>query len=112
VRFEVKMSERPGAVWLRISGELDVLTTPKLSAELNVIVRRSAQDVVLDLRSAVFLDSAGLQLLLVTQRRLGQTGRRLTVVCDDGPVRRLIELTRLQGALGLVSGAEAEPEMS
>lgn len=101
------VNERRDTVWLAISGELDVLTTPRLAAELNTIVRRTRHDVVLDLRESTFVDSAGLQLLLGTQRRLRQASRRLTVVCDEGPVRRLIELTRLAEILGLVTGAEA-----
>jgi anti-sigma B factor antagonist len=108
IRFGLHQEDRPDAVWLRISGELDVLTTPKLAAELNTIVRRSTQDVVVDLREADFIDSAGLQILLGTQRRLSHASRRLRVICDEGPVKRVIELTRVGEILGLVSGAEAE----
>jgi anti-sigma B factor antagonist len=107
VQFEMTVSERPDAIWLRLEGELDILTTPKLATELNMIVRRLTQNVVVDLRDAVFIDSAGLQILLGTQRRLNQAARRLTVVCDEGPIRRVIEMTRLTDALGLISGAEA-----
>lgn len=107
VRLDVTVSERSDAVWLQISGEIDVLTTPRLAAELNTLVRRSQHDVVVDLRGTEFIDSAGLQLLLGTQRRLRRAARRLTVVCDEGPVRRVIELMRLGEGLGLVSGAEA-----
>lgn len=101
------VTEHPDAIWLRLSGELDILTTPKLAGELDTIVRRATLDVVVDLRQAVFVDSAGLQLLLGTQRRLSQASRHLSVVCDEGPVRRVIEMTRLEEALGLISGAEA-----
>jgi anti-sigma B factor antagonist len=107
VRFAMTVGERPDAIWLELSGELDILTTPKLAAELNTIVRRSTLNVVLDLRQAVFIDSAGLQILLGTQRRLRQASRRLTVICDEGPVRRVIEMTRLDDILGLVDGAQA-----
>lgn len=107
IRFGVEVTEQSARVWLRIWGEIDVLTTPKLAAELDLIVRRSTHDVVVDLRETEFIDSAGLQILLGTQRRLGRTRRRLAVVCDEGPVRRVIELTRLTEVLGLVSGPEA-----
>jgi anti-anti-sigma factor len=61
---------------------------------------------VLDLRETEFIDSAGLQILLGIQRRLSQASRKLTVICDDGPVRRVIELTRLAEVLGLTRGDE------
>lgn len=107
VRFTITETRHTGAICLEIVGELDVLTVPKLAAELNGVVRRSQEDVIIDLRRADFIDSAGLQVLLGAQRRLGQTARRLTVICDEGPVRRVIELTRLGEILGLVRGDEA-----
>ncbi|HLY50011.1 MAG TPA: STAS domain-containing protein, partial [Solirubrobacteraceae bacterium] len=98
MRFGITEAQAAGAVRLEIMGELDILTAPKFATELNTIVRRSHQDIVVDLRQADFLDSAGLQILLGAQRRLSHDGRKLKVVCDEGPVRRVIELTRLEEA--------------
>jgi anti-anti-sigma factor len=53
----------------------------------------------------MFIDSAGLQVLLAAHRRLSRAGRGLAVVCDDGRVRRVIELSRLIETLGVVSDA-------
>ncbi|HTX30056.1 MAG TPA: STAS domain-containing protein [Solirubrobacteraceae bacterium] len=106
VHFAIARRVESGVVRLEIEGELDVLTTPRLASELDDLVRRSDDDVVVDLRGTGFIDSAGLQLLLGTQRRLGRASRTLTVICDDGPVRRVIELTRLDEALGLTRGDE------
>ena len=57
----------------------------------------------LDLREAQFIDSAGLQFLLLTRRRLLQASRNLTVICDEGPVLRVIELARLIEPLHVVT---------
>lgn len=107
VRFGIEVTDRPKGMAVRIWGEIDVLTTPRLATELGTVVRRSTGDLVVDLREVEFMDSSGLQILLSTQRRLSRASRRLTVVCDEGPVRRVIELTRLAEILGLVSGDEA-----
>lgn len=104
VRFELKVIDEGASVRLQIAGELDVLTTPKLAGELNTLVRRSTQDVIVDLRGADFIDSAGLQILLSAHRRLSSASRTLTVVCEDGPVRRLFEMTRVGEMLGLNRG--------
>lgn len=106
VHFAITRTTEPGIVRVEIEGELDVLTTPRLATELNSLVRQSNDDIVVDLRRTEFIDSAGLQILLGTQRRLGRFSRSLTVVCDDGPVRRVIELTRLEEAFGLTRGRE------
>lgn len=89
---------------VQVDGELDVLTVPKLAARVNGVIRASTGDVVLDLRGVSFMDSAGLQLLLNTRRRLLAATRSMVVICEQGPVRRVIELARLTEALG-VSGS-------
>jgi anti-anti-sigma factor len=57
---------------------------------------------VLDLVETQFIDSAGLAILLNLRRRLERRGRQLRVLCGDGPVRRVIEMARLEEALGVV----------
>jgi anti-sigma B factor antagonist len=101
VQFRMTLTQEPEHVRIQIWGELDVLTTPRLSSELNRLVHRGQGDVVVDLRTTEFIDSAGLQILLSAQRRLSRLSRRLTVVCDEGPVRRVFEMTRLAEPLGL-----------
>lgn len=98
-RFELKVEHRPDALVVQVEGEVDVLTGPKLMARLNALLRKRPTDVVLDLRSVRFMDSAGLQILLLTRRRLLHESRALSVICADGPVSRLIELARLNETL-------------
>lgn len=104
VQFELSEHRRDGTVLLRIAGELDVLTAPKLAARLDDLVRSPADDLVVDLDETAFIDSAGLHTLLNAQRRLTRRGRPLSVICAPGPVRRAIELARLAGTLNLVPG--------
>lgn len=101
VRFGIAETREPGSVSFLITGELDVLTVPRLAAQLDPVVRRSKDDVVIDLRGAEFMDSAGLQILLSTQRRLERGSRKLTVRCEHGAVRRVIELARVEEMLGM-----------
>ncbi len=87
---------------LHLSGELDISTTPRLNAQLDELVRQEGGGAVtIDLRELRFVDSTGLHVLLNVQRRLTRQGRRLRVVCAAGPVRRAIELSRLDETLGL-----------
>jgi anti-anti-sigma factor len=102
-RFSLWIDHQPQQVVVRVDGELDILTTPKLAARLNGVIRASTADVVLDLRSVEFIDSAGLQILLNMRRRLLTASRMLSVICDDGPVKELIEFTRLTEALRVTS---------
>jgi anti-sigma B factor antagonist len=90
IRF--KLSER---------GELDVLTAPRFAVRVEEIVRQCDCDLTVDLRGVQFIDSAALHVLLNAQRRLTRSSRRLTVICDDGPVHRVFELSRLVETLGV-----------
>ena len=92
-----------GITVVSVTGEVDILTAPKLVTRLDDLIRRHRGDVVIDLSDAGFIDSMGLHALLNAQRRLSRQSRSLAVVCGPGPVRQLIELTRLEDALGLAS---------
>jgi anti-sigma B factor antagonist len=102
-RFELRTDHQQNAVVIHVDGELDALTVPKLAARLTGVIRSCSTDVVLDLRDVRFIDSAGLQLLLNARRRLLSTSRTLSVICDDGPIRRMIELARLTETLRVTS---------
>ncbi len=102
VRFDMREQRIAGLLTITVEGELDLLTAPTLVAQIADLVRAEPADVVLDLVETEFIDSAGLAILLNLQRRLDRRGRRLRVVCDDGPVRRVIEMARLEEALGVV----------
>ena len=53
-------------------------------------------DVVLvDLTAVTFIDSSGVRLMLGLHARCERAGRRLVVVCEDGPARRVFDLCGL-----------------
>ena len=86
--------------------DLDLLTSPELGARLDGLVRDGTGDIVVDLSRTGFIDTAALHVLLSAQRRLTRESRSLAVVCVPGPVRRLIELTRLVETLGVVASID------
>jgi anti-sigma B factor antagonist len=101
--MKLSQGQDDDATVLRVSGDLDLLTSPELAARLDGIVRDGTGEVVVDLSRTGFIDSAALHVLLNAQRRLTRESRGLAVVCVPGPVRRLIELTRLVETLGVVA---------
>jgi anti-sigma B factor antagonist len=106
VSLSLTESRHGDATVIAVRGELDVLTAPTVTARLDDVVRRHTEDVVIDLRETAFIDSSGLSILLNTQRRLDRTSRTLTVVCATGPVRQVLELSRVIDTLGVVSSLE------
>jgi anti-sigma B factor antagonist len=88
-------------VIVRASGELDMLTAPVLSRQLELaeaIVVPPAP-VVLDLKGITFFSSAGLSVLLTHRERCMELGSRLQIVASSRVVIRAVVLTGLADIL-------------
>ena len=84
---------------VRVSGELDTHTSPQLAQHFATI--DDSATVQLDLAETSFISSAGLSVILNTQRRLAAGGGSLEVVAVAPNVARLVELSGLADAFGL-----------
>jgi anti-anti-sigma factor len=78
-------------------GELDVATVEQLEARIEQLRSRGFTTIALDLRQLTFMDSTGLRLLLRLNAESRANGFRFVVVDCEGPVRRLLRLTRIEG---------------
>lgn len=93
-----------GAYVIRVQGELDVASAPEVRSALCSAITLPTQTVVVDLGEVSFLDSTGLQVLILAQRRLTRLRRDFVVACPPGPVRRLLEIV-------LVATLRVEPSL-
>lgn len=92
------------SVVVQAGGELDMLTAPRLSSQLDqaeAIVVPPAP-VVLDLTGLTFLGSAGLVLLLAHHERCAALGSTLHIRSGDGAATRALTVTALDRVLNLV----------
>jgi anti-sigma B factor antagonist len=78
-----------------VTGELDIAATPELSTVMLMAARSPGSLVVLDLSGVEFVDSTALGTILKAGGEVESAGKRLRVVCAEGPVRRLLEMTNL-----------------
>jgi anti-sigma B factor antagonist len=99
--FSVEPMALRGVAGVAVRGEVDIHTTPELSAALDDAVRDSRGAFVLDLSEVEFLDSTGVAALVRTRAVLGREDRRLGVVCPAGPARRMLELAGIADLLEL-----------
>jgi anti-sigma B factor antagonist len=95
------------ATMLVLRGELDLRTVPTLREHLADALARDEGAVVVDLTDVGFIDSTGLAALLNALRRLTRAGRRLLLACADGPVLRMLRLTRLDSTFSVHESADA-----
>lgn len=84
-----------------LRGEWDVSNREQLRNAL--VALGSDRDVVVDLRQASFFDSTALAELIGLYKRLGAKNRRLEALVGDSNMRRLLELTSLDGLIGVAA---------
>jgi anti-anti-sigma factor len=88
-----------GTRLVELGGELDLSTASAEVQELLEECAESACHVALDLSGVTFIDSAGLALLVKTDRRLSAAGRRLVLLRPHPNVQRILEITGLDRRL-------------
>jgi anti-sigma B factor antagonist len=75
-------------------GELDLTAAPELEDHLLRAVGLDGARVILDLGACEFVDSTGIALIVrAAERAAAGGGEQLRLVCNNGQVTRLLELT-------------------
>lgn len=100
--LNVRTDSRPDVLVVRVEGEIDGLTAPRLSSALaDAYDRLAGRTLVLDLTQVRFLGSVGLRTLRHSARET-VTSQPLRVVVDhQRPVIRPIEIAGLDQILAL-----------
>ena len=84
---------------LALSGRLDTVTAPELEAEISAALS-TAESLVLDMEKLEYISSAGLRVILKTQKALAQkAGLKLINVSDD--VREVFDITGFSDFLNI-----------
>jgi anti-anti-sigma factor len=102
--FELGIESSDERVTFIPRGELDLSGAPELEEKVLAAVREGGRSIVLDLRELTFMDSTGVRTIVAAHQVAEETGHALTVVRPprDSPVSRVIEISGIDEALGLV----------
>lgn len=94
-----------GVVTVTVRGDVDMVTAPKVDAEIARALR--VHPTLADLSGVTFLGSAGLSILMRSQRAASEAGTRFAIVADNHAVLRAIEVTGLDEILHLFPDSAA-----
>lgn len=83
-----------------LTGELDLANVAGLQSEVLRVESSECSNIVFDLRGLEFLDSTGVHLLAEAHRRATGRGSKVSVAVDDGPVRRVLQVSGMLDVLG------------
>ncbi|MFR9798187.1 STAS domain-containing protein [Streptomyces sp. MS06] len=102
-----------GTSVVELSGEIDILTAPRVMSCLDDLTARARPDLVVDLRGVSFIDCAGLGLLCRARSRVLERHGRLRLVSGGVRLLRLLNAAGLGGVFEmcgpLPEAVSAEP---
>ena len=102
--FRCDVREDGGTTYVELEGELDLDTVGRVRERLSSLQASGHKCVVLDLSRLKFMDSTGLRLVIEADAAARRDGFDFEVIPGDGPVRRLIRLSGVDGHLPLRDG--------
>jgi anti-sigma B factor antagonist len=95
------VERRPEHTVLRVSGDLDLETAPRLLAGVEPHLVAGDGDLIIDLSALTFIDSSGLSALIRINQRVAATDRRLAIIAPAPHVAKAFEITGLDQILPL-----------
>jgi anti-sigma B factor antagonist len=110
----IAAEDHGGTTVVSLSGMLDVSSAEAFKEALLAQLDDGARRTVVDFTGVRFVDSSGLNALVVVDKRYRSNAAELWLVIDDPKLLRLFEITRLDGhfrifpALEDAAGEQAE----
>jgi anti-sigma B factor antagonist len=105
--FQVNVTEGNQIVSISLVGELDLATAGRLESELRRVEQGRPPVLVIDLRELRFLDSTGLRMIIATDARAREDGRRVAIVRGPNSVHKVFQLAMLEKRLEFVEEPSA-----
>ncbi|MFD3931518.1 STAS domain-containing protein [Streptomyces sp. NPDC058614] len=124
VTLKVTYGEQDEWAVLRVSGEMDLVTSPELRQRVHEAVADGRRSLVLDLSEVLFCDSSGVGVLIATRRLIRSCQGRLRLILPaqgaDGGTSRSSEaeigggshVNRVLAALGVRRLFDVYPDVT
>ncbi|HWD08089.1 MAG TPA: STAS domain-containing protein [Actinomycetota bacterium] len=98
VQLNIVRESLPEAEVVRVSGELDIASSPALREELTEVAH-GGRNVVLDMGDLAFMDSTGLSVIIAALKRLREHSLNLILCAPQPAVRRTLEICGLDNII-------------
>jgi anti-sigma B factor antagonist len=106
MEFSVTQEQRGAMPMLRVHGEVDIYTAPRLKEAVVAALDGGAASLAFDLSHVGFLDSTGLQVLMSAKKRTAERGGDVYLVGVGGQIRRVFNLLSLERIFQLCREAD------
>ena len=109
--FNVTDVEQGEWAVLRVSGELDLMTSPVLRQRVHDVVAEGHHSLVVDLSDVFFCDSSGVGVLIAARRLIRSCQGRLRLILPDRGAEDGSHVNRVLGALGVRRLFDVHPDL-
>lgn len=111
VTLKVTEGERGDWAVLRVSGEMDLVTSPAVRQHVHDAVAEGRRSLVLDLGEVRFCDSSGVGVLIAARRLMRSCQGRLRLILPAQGAVDGSHVNRVLGALGVRRLFEVFPDL-
>ncbi|MFI9255656.1 STAS domain-containing protein [Streptomyces sp. NPDC053069] len=110
--FNVTGVEQGEWAVLRVSGELDLMTSPVLRQRVHDVVADGHHSLVVDLSDVFFCDSSGVGVLIAARRLIRSCQGSLRLILPDRGADDGSHVNRVLGALGVRRLFDVRPDLA
>ena len=93
--LKIAVEEKDDVMVLRLDGEVDVYTAPKLKSRLIDLVDQGKFKIIVDLEKVVFMDSSGLGVLVGCLKRVRSHDGAISLICSQENILKIFRITGL-----------------
>jgi anti-sigma B factor antagonist len=104
--MEIQVGNRDSIFTVGVSGELDLYHSFKLKEQILKLTSQPVGGIILNLQGTTYIDSSGVGVLILANSVCKTKKIGFKMVHVHGPVRRVIELTKLLGYLPILNTEE------
>ena len=101
--FDIRSQHEGDTCAVKLAGELDVYSAPRLKDAMASAIDSGCVNVVIDLCDVTFIDSSGLGVIVGGLQKVRLLDGSMRIVCDNDSVLKIFKLTGLDKVFAIYS---------
>lgn len=93
--FKLLLDDAKHPPILRVNGEIDIYTCPKLGEALESVTTEDHKILILNLENVHYIDSTGLGTIAKSALSLDALGGQIKIICSTPQVKKVFEVSGL-----------------
>lgn len=98
--------EQPPFHVIKVVGEIDVYTAPKLREVIVAAIDKGNKKLIVDIEAVAFLDSTGLGVLVGALKKVRADNGSLDIICTSDRLLRIFSITGLDKVFGIYASID------